>query len=74
VDSVKLVLPTAGHFHCSYHRRKNIEKYCKGGKKMYSGSWLYDRLLGARKKDDIDKIKSETAIHINTKTQTTLMH
>jgi hypothetical protein len=68
VDSVKLVLPTAGHFHCSYHRRKNIEKYCKGGKKMYSGLWLYDRLLGARKKDDIDKIKSETAIYMNTKT------
>ena len=35
---------------------------------MYSGSWLYDRLLGARKKDDIDKIKSETAIYMNTKT------
>ena len=38
VESVNKVLPAAGHFHCSYHRRKNIEKYCKGGKKAYSGS------------------------------------
>ena len=29
VDSVKNILSAAGHFHCSYHRRKNIEKYCK---------------------------------------------
>jgi hypothetical protein len=46
VESVKKVLPAAGHFHCSYHRRKNIEKYCKGGKKAYSGSWLYERRIG----------------------------
>ena len=68
VDSVKKVLPAAGHFHCSYHRRKNIEKYCKGGKKAYSGSWLYDKLLGARTKDEVEKIKRETAQSMSNKT------
>jgi hypothetical protein len=68
VDSVKKVLPAAGHVHCSYHRRKNIEKYCKGGKKAYSGSWLYDKLLGARTKDEVEKIKRETAQSMSDKT------
>ncbi len=28
VESVKGVMNEAGHFHCSYHRRKNILTYC----------------------------------------------
>ncbi len=69
VDSIKKVLPGAGHFHCSYHRRKNIEKYCKGGKKAYSGSWLYDKLLGARTNNDIEQFKMmESAQFMSDKT------
>jgi hypothetical protein len=65
---VKRVLPAAGHFHCSYHRRKNIEKYCKGGKKAYSGSWLYNKLLGAMTKDEIEQIKMNCATLMSNKT------
>jgi hypothetical protein len=68
VESVKRVLPAAGHFHCSYHRRKNIEKYCKGGKKAYSGSWLYDKLLSARTKDEMERIKMTCATSMSGKT------
>ena len=68
VESVKKVLPAAGHFHCSYHRRKNIEKYCKGGKKAYSGSWLYDKLLNARTKEEVERIKMTCATSMSDKT------
>lgn len=68
VESVKKVLPAAGHFHCSYHRRKNIEKYCKGGKKAYSGSWLYDKLLNARTKEEVERTKMTCATSMSDKT------
>ena len=64
VESIKKELPEAGHFHCSYHRRKNILKYCKGGQKIYSGCWLYDKLLGAKTTKDIEKIKLEAAPNV----------
>ena len=35
VESVKAVMNKAGHFQCSYHRKKNIDTHCKGGKKTY---------------------------------------
>jgi len=68
VEAIKKELPEAGHFYCSYHRRKNIHKYCKGGEKIYSGCWLYDRLLGAKTLNGIDKIKMDTATSVSTKT------
>jgi hypothetical protein len=64
VESITKELPQAGHSHCSYHRRKNILKYCKGGEKMYSGCWLYTKLLGAKAKKDIEKIKMDTATSV----------
>ncbi len=38
VESVKGIMNEAGHFHCLYHRRKNILTYCKGGTKTYSAA------------------------------------
>jgi hypothetical protein len=67
VDSVKAVLPQAGHFHCSYHRGKNIEKYCKGGKKVKSAWWYYNKLLGARRARDVEQIQMECANKVSQK-------
>ena len=61
VESVKGVMKEAGHFHCSYHRRKNILTYCKGGTKPYSATWLYDKLMFAKTKAEIEHIKKESA-------------
>lgn len=38
LEPVMEVLTKAGHFHCSYHRKKIIEKHVKEGKKIYSAS------------------------------------
>jgi hypothetical protein len=54
VESIKKILPEAGHFHCSYLRKKNIQKYLKGGKKTYLGMWLYEKLSGAKTTADIE--------------------
>ena len=67
VESVKNVLPQAGHFHCSYHRAKNIDKYCKGGKKVNSAWWYYQKLLGARTARDVEQIQMECATKVSQK-------
>jgi hypothetical protein len=54
VESIKKILPEAGHFHCSYHRKKNIQKYLKVDKKTYLGMWLYEKLSGAKTTADIE--------------------
>jgi hypothetical protein len=61
VESVKGVMKEAGHFHCSYHQRKNILTYCKGGTKQYSATWLYDKLMFAKTQAEIDQIREESA-------------
>jgi hypothetical protein len=67
VDSVKKVHPQAGHFHCSYHRAKNIEKYCKGGRKVGSTCWYYNKLLGARTARDVEQIQMDCATKVSQK-------
>ena len=59
VDPIMAVLNNASHFHCSYHRMKNILTHCKGGKKTFSGHWLYQKLIGAKTKADVDRIRNE---------------
>lgn len=67
VESVKEILPEAGHFHCSYHRKKNIDKYLKGGSQMYSGKWLYEKLMRAKTRPEIEHIKEESAPYMSQK-------
>jgi hypothetical protein len=67
VESIKKILPEAGHFHCSYHRKKNIQKYLKGGKKTYLGMWLYEKLIGAKTTADIERIKADSAPFMSNK-------
>ncbi len=65
VESMRGILPDVGHFHCSYHKQKNIDKYLKGGKKGYSGNWLYEKLMGAKThhiKEDSAQFMSNKAL------------
>jgi hypothetical protein len=57
IESIREVLPNAVHFHCSYHRRQNITKYVRGGNVKYSALWLFNKLVKARSKREIDQIK-----------------
>jgi hypothetical protein len=61
VELVKGVMNEAGHFHCSYQQRNNILTYCKGGTKTYSAAWLYDKLMFAKTKSEIEHIREESA-------------
>jgi hypothetical protein len=40
-QSIAEVLPSMGHFHCSYHRCQNILKIVRGGTQKYSCLWFY---------------------------------
>jgi hypothetical protein len=40
-------LQRESHFHCAWHRQKNIIKMCRGGSGMtqYSALWMYNKLM-----------------------------
>ena len=54
-------MPNVGQFHCSWHRRQNIMKRCKGGggKIPYSAMWMYNKLVGARSVTLLEHYKLE---------------
>jgi hypothetical protein len=61
--SIKTVLPQAGLFHCSFHRRQNIKK--KFGAGMEGGTplsclWMYNRLVKCSTVSAIRYIKNES--------------
>lgn len=48
-SAIASVLPRAGNFHCSFHRRMNIIKNCKNkSKSEYKALQVYDSLLSAK--------------------------
>jgi hypothetical protein len=61
------VLPSMGHFHCSYHRRQNILKFVRGGTQKYSCLWLYNKLMKANTQCEIEQIKHKRAPFVNDK-------
>jgi hypothetical protein len=65
IESIREVLPNAAHFHCSYHRRQNITKYVRGGNVKYSCLWLFNKLVKASTKREIDHIKHEHASYMD---------
>jgi hypothetical protein len=67
IESIKEVLPNAGPFHCSYHRRQNITKYVRGGNVKYSALWLFNKLVKARSKREIENIKHMHAPYMDIK-------
>ena len=38
---------------------KNIQTHCKGGKKTFSGHCLYQKLIGANTKADVERIRRQ---------------
>jgi hypothetical protein len=41
IDAIADVLPSAVNFFCSFHQKKNIETFVKGGKGKYLCHWFY---------------------------------
>jgi hypothetical protein len=66
-QSIADVLPSTGHFHCSYHRRQNILKFVRGGTQKYSCLWLYNKLMKAETICEIEQIKHKHAPFMNDK-------
>ncbi len=56
-EAIYQVLPNTVHFHCLFHRRQNITKIVKGGNVKYSCLWLFNKLVKAHTKQEIDHIK-----------------
>ena len=44
-----------------------VKKYCKGGKKVNSAWWYYNKLLGARRARDVEQIQMECANKVSQK-------
>ena len=55
--AIEDVLPGCFNFFCSFHRRQNIMKQCKGGVNQYKGAWLFNKLLNAKTPESIDRIR-----------------
>ena len=43
--AIAAILPLVFNFHCSYHRRQNILKHCKGGTQVYKALWMFNQLV-----------------------------
>lgn len=55
--AIEKVLPGCFNFICSFHRRQNIMKKCKGGVQQYKGAWLFNKLVGAKTTEAINRIR-----------------
>jgi hypothetical protein len=64
-QSIADVLPSTGHFQCSYHRHQNILKFVGGGSQKYSCLWLYSKLMKAKTLCQIEQIKHKHAPFVN---------
>jgi hypothetical protein len=67
IEALREVLPKAAHFHCSFHRRQNIAKIVRGGNVKYSCLWLFNKLVNASTKAEIEHIQSKTAAYMDDK-------
>ena len=64
IKSVQECIPEAFNFHCSYHRRENINKYCGGGTKKgkpLTALWLFCRLSAC---NNMQQLKAEEQKYI----------
>ena len=63
--TVRACIPQAFNFHCSYHRRENINKYCGGGKKgtkPLMAMWLFCRLSAC---SNMRQLKAEKTTYLD---------
>jgi len=58
MGAIEEILPAAGHFFCSWHRRKNKIKQCGGssGRVPYSALWVHNKLIECRSVDHFNKL------------------
>ena len=59
INAIAQHLPNACHFFCSWHRRGNVLKQCKGGKKINGGYWFFNQLLRCNTQDEINAVREE---------------
>jgi hypothetical protein len=67
IEAIAEVLPLAVNFFCSYHQKKNIETFVKGGKGKYLCHWFYQQLLTCSLPETLSKLGFEHSAHINDK-------
>jgi len=67
--AIKEVLPSVGHFFCSWHRRMNIVKMCGAsiGRVPYSALWVYNKLVECRSVEHFDKLRDRYFPQMNRK-------
>jgi hypothetical protein len=66
-EAIYQVLPDVVNFHCSFNRRKNIAKIVKGGNVKYSCLWLFNKLVKAHTKQEIEHIKHKHSRYVDKK-------
>jgi hypothetical protein len=65
ITLVRVCIPQSFNFHCSYHRRENINKYCGGGTKKgkpLTAMWLFCHLSAC---SNMQQLKAEEAKYID---------
>ena len=58
-SAITSIMDETGHFHCAHHWRGNIIKMCgsKSGTCVYSALWVYNRKVGCRMVEAIEREK-----------------
>ena len=61
-SAISEVMDQAGQFYCAHHRRGNIIKMCgaASGNRIYSALWVYNRLVGCRTVEQIEREKTSS--------------
>jgi len=61
MGAIKEVMPSVGHFFCSWHRCKNIIKHRGGasGRVPYSPLWVYNKLVECRSVEHFIKVRNQ---------------
>ncbi len=60
-SAITAIMDEMGHFHCAHHQRGDIIKMCgsKSGTRVYSALWVYNRLVGCRMVEAIEREKDK---------------
>jgi hypothetical protein len=62
--AIALILPLVFNFHCSYHRRQNIMRHCKGGTQVYKGLWMFNQLVTAPNMEVLNNKRNRGYAHM----------
>jgi hypothetical protein len=65
IEVMEEVLQLAVNFFHSFHRKKNIATFVKGGQGKYSFHWFYQQLLNCSLPDTLTKLCVDHSAHIN---------